>query len=94
MKQILDANNPFHNIDEAYCRAQNESVGSYNYNYARGLLTVYLSSTVNPEGGVCVSAVHTVDGMMLLKVGYFLVMSDGHNIRRLVKMLQDENVVE
>lgn len=62
---------------EAHCYTLAESFRNYNYNYARGIMTVYVSTAVNREGATYVNAVTTVDDVQVLKEAQYLVVLDG-----------------
>lgn len=92
--QIADTNNSPRNIDEAHSSALVESFHNFNYNYARGVMTVYCSSKASPDGATYTSAVQSVDGRKSLKDSYCIIMVGGRHLFRSFEMLQDENVKE
>lgn len=87
MDQIADPNNPLRDVDAAHCHVLADSLCNYNSDYVRGIITMYLTSTVKPEGATYAIAVHTVASIKVSKDGYCMVMLDGHHWRHSVKDL-------
>lgn len=81
MVQIVDSNNTLRNIYESNCSALEKSLQNYSWDFMRGLMTVYFSSTVNPESATYATAVHNVNEMKFLKDSYCIVMFDGRHQR-------------
>lgn len=93
MDQILDLNNPRRNIGEAHSHALADSFRNYKYHYVHGVMTVYFSSAVIPDGVLCASAVHTIHGRKLLKDGICMVMPDKRHCRRALTMVTHKDSV-
>lgn len=94
MGPVVDPTKLLPIVDEAYCCAPAEPFRNHRYDYARGMMMVYLSSTVNSEGTTYVTAVYTVNYMMLLKDGYCMLMLDAHYWYRSVKWLRNQENLE
>lgn len=75
--EIADPSKSLSDIDETHCRALDESFRHYIYSYQRNMMTLYLRSFINSEGGTNATSVHNVDGMELLRDGYCIAMLDG-----------------
>lgn len=67
MNLIMDRNKLLHDINEADSSTLAELLLNYNYNHAHGMITVYSSSPVNPEGVIYATAEHNIDGIKLQK---------------------------
>lgn len=68
--QVADLYSPLRDSDEAHYAVLGKSFHKYNYDYARSMLTVYRSFTVNPEDATYGITMQTVDVMRLVKDGY------------------------
>lgn len=90
----MDSSIPLHDIDEAHSHARVETFRNYNYVYARSILTVCFSTTVNSEATTYTSAVHIVGLMKLLRDGYCIEMLTGGHGRGFIEMLQDKGGAE
>lgn len=55
-------NNPPLDIDEPHCHVTVALFRNYSYDHGHGIMPVYFSSTVNPDGSKYATAVHSVDG--------------------------------
>lgn len=55
--QIVDAKDLMHDVDEAYCRALEQSFCKYMLDNARGHMTLYFLAVVNRAGMTYASAV-------------------------------------
>lgn len=66
--QSLDPSNSLHNIHEAYCRLQTESLCNYRSYYARIMMTIYFSDVVSPTGTTYETATHNIHVIKLRKV--------------------------
>lgn len=75
----MDSNNSLHDIDEVHYRAPKLWFSSYNYDYERGMITFYFSSTVDPVGATYTTAVHSIEDMEWLNDGYFVVILVGRH---------------
>lgn len=68
--QIGHPNNPLCDIEGHTAARRSKSSRTHNYDSTHNLMTVYVSSTVNAEGATCVTAIHNVDDMKMLKEDY------------------------
>lgn len=75
--QIVDENDRLRDIDKANYDAFAKSFSDFSYDYARTIMTVYHSSTVNPEGGTYKTTVSNIDCMKVPKKGHCWSMSAG-----------------
>lgn len=57
-------------------------------------MTVYFSTTINPEGAIYATTAHNMNGLKFLKDGYFMVMLDGHHPHRSLEVLRTEDGVD
>lgn len=48
---IEDLGDPLRDVNDTHCRILAEMFCNYNYDYAHGMLAMYILSTVNAEGG-------------------------------------------
>lgn len=55
------------------------------------MITVYISTIINPGSVTYATAVHTVDGVKILKDDYCIVLLDGPLLPRSSEMLRDKN---
>lgn len=92
--EFLHQKNPMHIIDEAHCRGLAELLHSYRYHYARNIVKLYFSSTLNPESAMYAAAVHTVTSMKLMKDRYYIVIPDDCHRLLSLKVLRDEDGVK
>lgn len=67
--QISDSNSTLRDADQSHCRTLAVSFQNYSYNNAHGMKSLYVSTTVNPEGVTYTAAQHTVDSLKILKEG-------------------------
>lgn len=67
MDQIVDLNNLLRGIHETHCCALVERAQNCNYDYRYRMLMAYVSSTVSIEAALNATAMHNIDGKMLLK---------------------------
>lgn len=44
------------------------------FGYVCGVMTIYFSAAVDPDGAIYASAVRSLDGKKLMKYGYFMVI--------------------
>lgn len=75
---MADLNKLQSNINKAHCSSLTEHFCNYNYVNARGMMTVYIFSTINPKVATYTTAVRNVYSMKLLKDGFRTVMINGH----------------
>lgn len=85
----MNANNPRCDIDEALYRALAVSIRSCKYDYARGTMILYLFTSINIESAIYTTAAHSVDGMRLVKYGYYMVILDRCDRSRSMEMLRE-----
>lgn len=89
--EIVHLNNPLRDIDEAQCRALEQSFCKYTFNNARGLTIVYVSAAVNLARAIYASAIHDIDCKRLFKDDYRMVMPDGRHQRRAVELVRNKD---
>lgn len=92
--QTVDPNSPLHNNDVVHCHTLVATVRHYNHEYVRGIMTVYFSLTVNPEGVTYASAVHNFYRLKVQKNSYCMLKLNGRSWCRSIKVLKDEDGVE
>lgn len=80
-------------MDDANGRTLNELFHNYNYDYARGMKIVCVSSTVNPKGSTYATAEQNIDDMKFLEDGYCMVILDDCHRCCTVVMLGDKKGV-
>lgn len=61
LDKIADQSTSPHDDDVVHCGVLAGSYSRSNYDHARGMMSVYFCSTVNPDGVAYLTAVHNVD---------------------------------
>lgn len=67
---------------------------NYGHAYVRGIMTVYFSSTVNPEDAIYATTLYTVDSIKALNDSYQVLMLKGRHRHRFVKIIQNDDGLE
>lgn len=73
---VLDPNIPVHDIDDRHCHVIAELLLNSSQFCARGTMTAYFLHADNLGGATCTSAGHKINGKMLLRHGYCMVIFD------------------
>lgn len=90
---IVDLNNSLRDIHEGHWWALADSCRSYILDYARGMSTLYFSSTVNPED-VMYTTVENASSTRYLEDRYSMTMIHGRHRCRPVKLLRGKDSAE
>lgn len=87
--QILDPNDSLRDVDKLHCRALAQSFCDYAFEYARGLMTIYISAAVNAAGAMYATTVRHLDGKNISNDDFRKVMLDGRPRRLSVELVRD-----
>lgn len=65
--QVVDYNHLLLNINEAHCGASAQSFCNFTLDYAPVVMTIYFLTAVNQVGTTFATAVHHIDGKIVIK---------------------------
>lgn len=88
---VPDPEQPQCYIADILCRSVAQSSCTYTLDFARGLMTVYISAAVSSAGATYAPAVDNIDGKRVLKDDCRTVTLDGIHGRHLVDLVWNKN---
>lgn len=65
--QFADVNNPLRDFDEVHYCSLAEAFCDWDYGNARGMMILYVSTTINTKGAIYPTDAYNVNEMKLLK---------------------------